>query len=133
MNPEISAGIAPATNTWKTAGGGGAIALDDLSDVEITTPTDGQVLVVDKYGVWHNETVPGGGATYELVDSAGNNPDDFLGKYPGTTIYVKGSSKYEFFGHGGEIATIDHMDARCNFRKLNGRIYILSTATPGPM
>jgi hypothetical protein len=51
-------------------GGGGGGALDDLTDVVITTPSDGQVLTYDSVsGDWVNETPTGGaGLTAEQED-----------------------------------------------------------------
>lgn len=46
-----------------TGGGGGASDLDDLSDVDITSPTDGQVLKYNSTSrKWENDDESGGGA-----------------------------------------------------------------------
>lgn len=50
-------------------GGGGGGALDDLSDVEITMPQDGDVLTYHEgSGLWVNDVPPGGGGASELDD-----------------------------------------------------------------
>ena len=47
---------------FQNGGGGGASALNDLSDVAISTPTDGQALLYDANNQeWVNGTVQGGG------------------------------------------------------------------------
>lgn len=49
-------------------GGGGASALADLDDVEITSPTDGQALLFDDDDdVWKNQTLPDASVTKEAT------------------------------------------------------------------
>jgi len=53
-----------ATSKWvaSASGGGGASALNGLSDVTLTSPSNGQALVYDATaGMWKNSTVSGGG------------------------------------------------------------------------
>lgn len=58
---------------WEFQGSGGATTLDALNDVEITTPTDGQVLTYDDgSGLWINDDASGGGHT--IVWSGGALP-----------------------------------------------------------
>lgn len=60
--------------TWLTAGGVGA--LDDLSDVAITSPTTDDVLVYNGSS-WVNDTSPGGGsATIQYGSLKPGTPDD---------------------------------------------------------
>lgn len=55
------------------ASGGGASALDDLADVTITTPSDGQVLTYDSVsGGWKNEAVAGTGDVTAAASIADN-------------------------------------------------------------
>lgn len=54
-----------AGSAWVTFSGAGAVSLDDLTDVTITTPTDGQALVYQS-GVWINGTTAV--ALNDLVD-----------------------------------------------------------------
>lgn len=50
-------------------GGGGASALDDLTDVDLTTPADGEVLMYDSAsGKWENATLPTPTVPDELND-----------------------------------------------------------------
>lgn len=44
-------------------GGSGATALADLSDVTLSSPSNGEVLGYDSTGTWVNTTISGGGAT----------------------------------------------------------------------
>ena len=53
-----------ANGELSVSGGGGATDLDDLTDVTITTPTDGQVLKYDSANsVWINANESGGGSS----------------------------------------------------------------------
>lgn len=53
-------------------GGGGATDLDDLTDVNITSPSDGQALLYDSTtGEWVNGTVQGGGGGSGVPGTAG--------------------------------------------------------------
>jgi hypothetical protein len=53
---------------YAPTGGGGASDLDDLTDVTITSPTNGQALVYDSSsGEWVNGTISGGGASNGTV------------------------------------------------------------------
>jgi hypothetical protein len=57
----VGSGVTQDGNVITVAGGGGG-SLDDLTDVTITTPADGQVLTYDNgTGEWVN-AVPTGGA-----------------------------------------------------------------------
>lgn len=64
---------------WHTPGGGGASALDDLTDVVITTPTDGQVLTYDADNdIWINADGGSAGFNYKNWLSAANiSPSGF--------------------------------------------------------
>lgn len=60
-----------AVKAYVDANSGGASALDDLSDVTITTPSDGQALIYDSVsGGWVNDTVAGGSYTNEDAQDA---------------------------------------------------------------
>ncbi len=55
--------------------GGGASALEDLIDVDITTPTDGQALVYDATNdKWINGTVQGGGGHMDTLWTGNIHP-----------------------------------------------------------
>ena len=60
-------------------GGGGASALDDLTDVDITTPSDGEVLTYDSANQkWVNAAGGGGGFSYKAWLQAANiSPSGF--------------------------------------------------------
>jgi hypothetical protein len=59
-------------STWATVTGGGAAALDDLTDVLITTPADNQVLTYDSTSSsWRNEAAAGGLTTEQVQDIVG--------------------------------------------------------------
>jgi len=54
--------------TWDIVASGGASALDDLTDVTITTPSDGEVLTYDNgTGEWVNAAPTGGGGTWGSI------------------------------------------------------------------
>lgn len=59
--------------TWLTAGGSGA--LDDLSDVTITSPSTGEALVYNG-SAWVNDSVSGSGATIQYGSLKPGTPDD---------------------------------------------------------
>jgi hypothetical protein len=74
-------GVTQDGNVISVAGGGGG-ALDDLTDVVITTPSDGQVLTYDS-GNWVNETPTGGGVASVTGDGVDNtDPDNPVLSYP---------------------------------------------------
>ena len=90
--------------TWATvSGGGGATDLDDLSDVDITTPSNGQVLKYNSTSQkWENGT--GGGGASDLddltdVDITSPTSGQIL-KYNGTT------QKWENVDTGGTASSI---------------------------
>lgn len=57
----------------EAAGGGGASTLPELTDVTITSPTDGQSLVYDNASSqWVNQTVSGGGDTSQIESDIAN-------------------------------------------------------------
>jgi hypothetical protein len=57
----VGSGVTQDGNVITVAGGGGG-TLNDLTDVTITTPADGQVLTYDSgTGEWVNEAPTGGG------------------------------------------------------------------------
>jgi len=68
VSPRLYSGVPIADITvdgstvtlYAPSGGGGVSVLDDLNDVYITNPGDGQALVY-RNGYWQNETIPGGG------------------------------------------------------------------------
>jgi hypothetical protein len=62
-----------AGNEW--AAGGGAVALDDLSDVNITSLTNGQFLMYDGTE-WVNDAVTGVDALDEIGDVNASSPSD---------------------------------------------------------
>lgn len=50
-------------------GGGGSSSLSGLSDVDLNTPTDGQVLTYDgNTSKWKNTNLPSGGSKHTIVD-----------------------------------------------------------------
>ena len=72
-------GIDITNNVISATGGGGASALDDLTDVDINSPTNGQALVYDAGNdVWVNGSAGGGGSSSlaELTDVALATPTD---------------------------------------------------------
>ena len=75
-------------------GGGGASALTDLVDVNITSPSDGQVLMYDGNGHWINGSISMSGyATQAWVQSQGyltssSAASTFLSKTDAQTIYL---------------------------------------------
>lgn len=55
-------------------GGGGSSSLAGLSDVDLTTPTDGQVLTYDgNTSKWVNANGGGGGGGHTIVDASGSS------------------------------------------------------------
>ena len=65
-NTDLTTGLAGKSDTThdhpEYEGGGGASTLPELTDVTLTSPTDGQSLVYDSATqMWVNETVTGGG------------------------------------------------------------------------
>lgn len=72
-------GIDITNNVISATGGGGASALDDLTDVDINSPTNGQALVYDAGNdVWVNGSAGGGGSSTlaGLTDVALATPTD---------------------------------------------------------
>ena len=58
-------------------GAGGASALDDLTDVDLTTPADGEVLTYDSAsGKWVNAEIETATSLEELTDTDITTPDD---------------------------------------------------------
>ena len=53
-------------------GGGGATFLGDLSDVTLSSPSNGQALVY-RNGIWQNETIQGGGGSTVSWGSSGSD------------------------------------------------------------
>jgi hypothetical protein len=94
----VGSGVTQDGNVITVAGGGGG-SLDDLTDVTITTPSDGDVLTYDNItGEWVN-AVPTGGTTPDLTavltegnDGGGlqikNIADPTLGQDAATKNYV---------------------------------------------
>jgi len=60
------------TPTWQLVGGAGAVALDDLSDVTITAPTDGDLLHYD-YGTGYWVNIPASTLSSHAVSDAVTN------------------------------------------------------------
>lgn len=79
-----------SVNKWDIlalGGGAGADALDDLTDVEITSPTDGQVLTYDaNSGKWINAAGGGGGTTIVQIPSVVVGTYTYTGSAQGPTI-----------------------------------------------
>lgn len=68
------------------SGGGGASALADLNDVDISTPTNGQVLSYDSNNQkWVNANASGG--TTVVANPSGSATDNLLKLQVGNTIY----------------------------------------------
>jgi hypothetical protein len=66
-------------NSWAYVGGTSSLALDDLNDVYISSPSDGNVLgYVGSVGLWEAITVTGmgGGALEDLTDVNINSPSN---------------------------------------------------------
>lgn len=62
-------------NATRGGGGGGASSLEDLSDVAITTPTDGQALIYDSTAQkWKNASGGGASSLNDLTDVAISSP-----------------------------------------------------------
>ena len=94
--------IRPAASSAVTSVNGqtGVVVLDldDINDVDITTPTDGQVLRYDS-GVWENDTLDAGDVGAVAVDTSGSSDVlaiwggtqaeyDAIGSPTATTLYV---------------------------------------------
>jgi hypothetical protein len=66
-------GVSQTGNVIDVTGGGGG-TLDDLTDVTITAPADGEVLTYDNVtGEWVNAAPTGGGGDLEAVLTTGND------------------------------------------------------------
>jgi hypothetical protein len=66
-------GVSQTGNVIDVTGGGGG-TLDDLTDVTITAPSDGEVLTYDNVtGEWVNAAPTGGGGDLESVLTTGND------------------------------------------------------------
>lgn len=92
--------------------GGGANALDDLTDVTITTPSDGQALLYDSAsGEWINGTIPGGGGGSD--GTAGLSVDISLGAgqsitYSRTDLNITRKGCYLFSITSGHNAWMEY-------------------------
>ena len=74
--------------------GGGASALEDLTDVDITTPTDGQALVYDATNdKWINGTVQGAGGHMDTLWTGSETPTM---SYSPTITLLHPISDYDF-------------------------------------
>lgn len=99
-------GTAPALNTvkingtiYKIEGGGGATSLDELSDVDVENPTNGQALVYDEAtGLWVNSDAGGGDYTagYGIYFTGENNSviNADAGRFSPAYDYFRFSSDY---------------------------------------
>ena len=79
---------------FQNGGGGGASALNDLSDVDISSPTDGQALLYDANNQeWVNGTVQGGGGGGGGISGLGVDVL-FSGEYYDTSVSQSLSAPY---------------------------------------
>lgn len=76
------------TDLYAPNGGGGASALNDLSDVTITSATNGQVLKYNGSG-WVNATESGGGSGHTILDNEGDSLTQR------TNLQFKGAYSYD--------------------------------------
>jgi hypothetical protein len=81
-------------------GGGGAGVLDDLGDVTLTAPQDGEVLTFSA-GQWVND-VPSGGGSGDVTGPAGGVADGDVVVFDGTTgkAIRKGRGAVDYLGVG---------------------------------
>ena len=101
ITPTLSSGTKVAdyeidgvTGSLYAPNGGGASALEDLTDVDITTPTDGQALVYDATNdKWINGTVQGGGGHMDTLWTGNETPTQ---SYTPTIQLAHPISDYDF-------------------------------------
>jgi hypothetical protein len=100
--------------TWEPGSGPGSLALDDLSDVDAPTPSDGDVLTFDSgTGDWVNAPpVTGGGVEVKEVDGAPDvNPTTIL-RFPNGSLTNDGGGQVTVafpatdFAEAGDIGTL---------------------------
>jgi len=65
------------------------LEIDDLADVDITTPADGEVLVYDD-GDWVNQELPASGKILQVVYAEKTDTQTFTSIAPGATAAVTG-------------------------------------------
>lgn len=127
-------GISIVNNVISATGGGGASALDDLTDVDITTPSDGQVL---KYNAtaqkWENGTGGGGSQSYARnliiagddlrvpVDPLGSSSNHFVPNQ-GFLIDNNTTNSITFYFGGGGVDTTKTYTLRMQIF-INGTVY----------
>lgn len=128
---------------WADPTGGGASELNDLNDVDIDTPTSGQVLKYDGSG-WVNANESGGGGGAEPVPVAqeahGLSAGDFI-RVTGNNTYAKAQADSAANSEiAGRVSTVTDTD---NFEYLPvgpivagsgwtaGEVEFLDPSTPG--
>lgn len=90
-NGELSVRKSGGT-TVTLEGGGGAINLNDLADVVITTPADNHALTYDSgSGTWINEAQTGGGGGGDVFLNASNTHGDFDNTFRSSRLIVRDS------------------------------------------
>lgn len=95
------------TTAAEIGGGGGASALADLDDVEITSPTEGQALLFDDSNdTWKNQTIP----KVEANPSA-SATDDLEKLKVGDTVYAISDPSVTAEATGNPITLTDAADA----------------------
>lgn len=86
---------------FQNGGGGGSSTLDGLSDVSLTTPTDGQVLAYDANAdEWVNSSMANPSSIASMSDTDIQSPTDGQ-----TLVYNSTSAKWENASGGGSTHT----------------------------
>lgn len=105
-------------------GGGGSSTLAGLTDVDLTSPTNGQVLEYDSENqVWKNADASGGGGTTVVANPSGAATDTLNKLQVGSTIYgVSGGDSYSqtviYTNSGTSVSNIELTDDYTNYDSL---------------
>ncbi len=103
--------------SYTAGGGGGASALDDLSDVTLTTPSNGQVL---KYNgtAWVNGTDNTGGATWGSITGTLSSQTDLQSALNGK----QAAGSYAAASHGHAIADVTGLQIALDARMSHAQV-----------